>query len=204
MKPMQGSAESSKEDRQRSCYILLLSRASPLPCRKVYGPVGSSMPVTLPRVIIRERSILSGRALSSEIRTPFTVNSDRRKRGTCSIVSLRGIDSCFCPGGIRRRNSCSAEVNSGAAKAWSVKIKVSRFRWGQSSRHGSSGTSGIPNSFLQYLSVVQWNRPSRRREHRRATRTFLYRLGSPSYSWMRFQSNAEEAPLLWDPEARWS
>ncbi len=48
-------------------YLLLLSRASPLPCREVHGPVGSSIPVTLLRVTIRERRVLLGRASSSKI-----------------------------------------------------------------------------------------------------------------------------------------
>ena len=106
-----------KLEERSTCHSLLLSRASPLPRQKVYGPVGSSMPVMLPRVIICGRRVLSARASSSEIRTPCTVLLHRRNRGTDFISSLRGSSNCFCLVGMRRLNSCSAEVSSGAAKA---------------------------------------------------------------------------------------
>lgn len=116
---------------------------------------------------------LSGRAWSLEMQIPFTVFSERRNNGMCPISSLRGTGNCFCPDGILRRNSVSGEVNSGAAKTWSLKIKVSRFRWGQSSRHGSSGTSGIPNLFLALSLVVKSDDPVWQKSHREKYKYFL-------------------------------
>lgn len=107
------------------------------------------MPVTLPRLIIWGRRVLSARASLSEIPTPFKMLLHRRNRGTDCISSLIGSSSWCCPEGIRRRKNSSAEISSGTAKAWSAKIKASMVMWGQSSKHGSFGTSGIPNSFLR-------------------------------------------------------
>ncbi len=96
-------------------YLLLLSRACPLPRRKVYGPVGSSMPVMLPRLVICGRRVVSARAASSDIWTPFAVCLHRRNRGLSAISSFRGKRNCFSPGAIRRRNNCSGDVKEEAA-----------------------------------------------------------------------------------------
>lgn len=102
----------------------------------------------LPRLVIYGRRVVLARAASLDIYTPFAILLHRRNRGLSAISSFRGKRNSFSPGAIRRRNNCSGNVKEEAAKAWSAKSKASIVMWGQSSRHGSLGTSGIPNSFL--------------------------------------------------------
>lgn len=128
------------------------------------------------------------------MQTPFTVFLDRRNNGICRISSLKGTGSCFCPGEILRRNSCSGELNLGAAKAWLLKIKVSRFRWGQSSRHGSLDTSEIPNLFLAPLLAVKSNNSIRQKSYREKYERFL--LSKVSFGMLEYNFNQPPRELV--------
>jgi len=75
------------------------------------------MPVILPRLVIYRRRVVSARASSSEICTPFTVLLHRRNRGFSAISSFRGTGNYFYPKVIRRRNNYSSKVKEEAAKA---------------------------------------------------------------------------------------
>lgn len=68
--------------------LLLLSRALPFLRRKVYAPVGSFIPVTLLRIVNRERRISPVQGLSGEIRTLRTVYINRRNIKIFSIKSF--------------------------------------------------------------------------------------------------------------------
>jgi len=150
MKPGHTSCQSSSiKTRLELADLLLLSRASPFPLRKVYAPVGSSIPVVFPRVIMREWRTPVVQKSSGEMRSPDTVCMDRRNIGVFSLPSFQGTGCCFCPHKTPSRKSFSGEVKSGAANASSAKDRARRLVCGQRSKHGSDGTSGIPKVFLQ-------------------------------------------------------
>lgn len=61
---------SNDRNGRSTCHPLLLSRASPLPRRKVYGLVGNSMPVIVPKSTICGRRVVYAKAFASEICAP--------------------------------------------------------------------------------------------------------------------------------------
>ncbi len=142
---------------------LLLSRASPFPRRKGYAPVGSSIPVTLPRVVIRERRIPPVQGSSGEMRTPRVVCTDRRNMGIFSMESFQGTCCCINPEKTPSLKSRLGAVRPGAANAPSANARARKLVCGQRSKHGSDGISGIPKVFLQCVSASK--PPSRNPRH---------------------------------------
>lgn len=179
----------------QSWYLLLLLRALPLPCQKVYGPVRSSMPVTLLSLTIYNQRTLLWRVWSLELQISFTVFSNRRNNRMCPISSLKGTGNCFCSNRILRQNSYSSEVNLEMAKALLLKIKVSRLRWGQSNRYNLSGTSGIPNLFFASLLVVKLDDPVWQKSHKEKYKRFFFLQVSFSIFEYDFNSPLRNFPL---------
>lgn len=154
IKSLQILAESLEENDDRDIYYCYQKL-----CHCRVEKYTDQWPVTFLSLTIYDQRALLGKAWLLEMQIPFTMFSERRNNRICPISSLRNTGNRFYPDGILKWNSCLGGVNLGAVKAWLLKIKRSRFRWRQSSRHGSSGISRIQNLFLASLLVVKSNNP---------------------------------------------
>ncbi len=122
--------------------VLLLSRASPLPLRKQYGPTGSSKPVITPNVASRPRSQLSVAAAVDDTLTPLTVLSSLRNIGTPIIEFSMGSSCWFRPAGTRNRKSFSGPVSPDAAKAPSANTQAKEHDLGAKEEPGFARNIG--------------------------------------------------------------
>ena len=134
-------------------HVLLLSRASPAPLRKQYGPAGSSKPVISLKRLSVSRNHWSVAASCCDTPLPCRFLSTLRNSGISLFELLIGTGSWCKPAGTRSWASSLGPVNAGAAKASSANARLRSITWGQRRRHGSLGTSGMGIVFLRLLLV---------------------------------------------------